>query len=264
VYCWQFTQSRQTSSLTTKNNCSFSSRTPSSTRRQSQLVRPGTLTWAELLGSPSRPLRWLSHSTPTTFQSSSQPSSSSQLGSKSRNGRKLTATRNELTAIDSDRPLPDPPGNTQLAPIAQFIILTQLTAARTPPAQKAATPKPSPAAAPPPPPTAPTAVTTTMPSPENPGLDQSRLLIPRPPPRSDKELSDASSNCEEGMDVGEDGRPAPCTPEAPSAQIIDLSTTRPLQDTRDAPAPPRGPQPAPTGQAPLPVTPSKPSGSSRK
>jgi len=41
------------------------------------------------------------------------------------------------------------------------------------------------------------------------------------------------------MDVGEDGRPAPTTPDAPSALPIDLSTTRPLQQFQDAPAPPQ-------------------------
>ena len=66
------------------------------------------------------------------------------------------------------------------------------------------------------------------------------------------------------MDVGDDGHPAPVTPEAPSTQTIDLSTPRPLKHSRDAPAPPSESQLEPTRQAPPPVTASKPSGSSRK
>jgi len=38
---------------------------------------------------------------------------------------------------------------------------------------------------------------------------------PKAPPPSVEELSDASSDSEEGMDVGDDGRPVPTTPEAP-------------------------------------------------
>jgi len=144
------------------------------------LARPGTLTRTELLGSPSRPLRWLSPLTPTTFPSSSPPSSSFQNGSRSRNRRRVTATPNATTATVSDPPMPDAPRSTQLASIAHFIILPQLTAARTPPSPKALTPKLYPAAAPPPLPTAPIAATTTMPSPENAGLHHSPHLNLRP------------------------------------------------------------------------------------
>jgi len=83
--------------------------------------------------------------------------------------------------IDSDTPLPDAPRNTPPAHTVRFIILDRLTDAKTPSAPRAATPRPSPAAAPPPLPTLPTLVTTTMPSPGNAGLAQSRLLSPRPP-----------------------------------------------------------------------------------
>jgi len=74
---------------------------------------------------------------------------------------------------------------------------------------------------------------------------------PVPPPPSDKELSGASSDIEEAMDVVSDGRLAPTTPDAPSAQTIDLST-------------PIGSQPPSTGLGLPPVTASKPPGSSRK
>jgi len=158
-----------------------SSRTASTTPRRSRLARPGTLTRTELLGYPSRPLRWLSPLTPTTIPSSSPPSSSSQSGSWSRKRLRLTDTPNASTVTALHTPMLDAPRNTQLAPIAHFIILSQLTAARTPPAPKGATPNLFPAAVPPPLPTAGIAVTTTMPSQENAGLDQSPLLNLRPP-----------------------------------------------------------------------------------
>ena len=92
------------------------------------------------------------------------------------------------------------------------------------------------------------------------------VLPPQPEaqPPSDEELSDAYSDSKEAMDMGDDGRPAPATPEAASTRPIDLSTPRLLLQSRKAPAAPSGSQPAPTGWALPPVTPPKPSGSSRK
>jgi len=145
------------------------------------LARPGILTRTEPLGSPSRPLRWLSPLTPTTFPSSSRHSSSSQGGSKSRKRRKLTATLNASTAIASDTPSPDAPRNIQLAPIAHFTILAQRTTVRTPPAPRAATPRPFQAGPPHPRPTARTAAMTTTPPPGSAKLDQAPHLNPRPP-----------------------------------------------------------------------------------
>jgi len=87
---------------------------------------------------------------------------------------------------------------------------------------------------------------------------------PEASPPSDEELSDASSDREEAMDVGDEGRQAPSTPKAPAAQTVDLSTPRPPLRQSDALAAPSGPQPAPTGQVPLPVTPAKPSGPSQR
>jgi len=66
------------------------------------------------------------------------------------------------------------------------------------------------------------------------------------------------------MDVVDDGRQPPSTPKAPATQTVDLSTPRAPLRSRDALEPPSGPQPAPTGQVPLPVTPAKISGPSRK
>jgi len=83
---------------------------------------------------------------------------------------------------------------------------------------------------------------------------------PEAPPPADKELYNTSSNSEEAMDVGDDGRPAPTAPGAPPTLSIDLSTPRPLQQSRDARAPHSGSQPAPTGRGLPPVTPSKPLG----
>jgi len=86
---------------------------------------------------------------------------------------------------------------------------------------------------------------------------------PEAPPPSAEELSDASSDSEEAMDVGDDRRLVPSTPDAQSAHPIDLSTPRPLLQPRAAPAPLSGSQPAPTGRGLPPVTPSKPSRSAR-
>ena len=62
---------------------------------------------------------------------------------------------------------------------------------------------------------------------------------PEAPPPSDNELSDASSESEEAMDVGDKGPPALSAPEAPPAQTIDLSPFGPLHQSRNAPAPPQ-------------------------
>jgi len=89
-------------------------------------------------------------------------------------------------------------------------------------------------------------------------------LQPEAPPPSDEELSHTSSDSEEAMDVGDDGRPAPTTPEAPLTQPIDLSTPRLHQQSRNANAPPSGSQPAATRQGQPLVTSSKTSGPSLK
>jgi len=87
---------------------------------------------------------------------------------------------------------------------------------------------------------------------------------PETPAPSGEELSDASSDSEEAMDVGDHACPAPSTPEAPPAHTVDLSTSRPVHQSKDTHAPPSGSQPAPTGQGLPPLTPYKPSGRSRK
>ena len=93
---------------------------------------------------------------------------------------------------------------------------------------------------------------------------------PAPPPQpeapapSDEELSDPSSESEEDMDVGDDGRTAPSTPEAPPTQAIDLSTPKPVRQSKETNAPPSGSQQAPTGQGLPPLTLYKPSRLSQK
>ena len=118
--------------------------------------------------------------TPTTWENSSQASSSSRSAARSRESSRPIATPNAPTAIDMDTHLPDAPRNTARAHIAHFIILVRPIAAKTAPAPREDMRNPSPTAAPPPPPIAPTAAATTMPSPRNAGLDQSPLLDQRP------------------------------------------------------------------------------------
>src|ERR1700759_2348677 len=173
LYSWQFTQSLVPSSQTTTTNCIPSPSSPSRTRKRKRSSRPGTLTGTEILDYPRKRLRWLSPSTPKTWNPSSQASSSSQSAAKSKRSSKPTATPNAPTAIDLDTHLPDAPRSTPPARIAHFIILVRPTAAKTPPAPKEGTRGPSRDAAPPPPRTAPTAAATMMPSPRNAGLDQS-------------------------------------------------------------------------------------------
>ena len=176
LYSWQFTQYLVPSSQTTTTNCIPSSSGPLRTRKRPRSSRPGTLTRTEILDYPRKRLRWLSPSTPTTWTNSSQASSSSQSAARSRRSSRPIDTPSAPTATDSDTPLPDVPRNTPRAPFVHFIILVQRTNARTPPAPREDTRSRSLGAAQPPRPTAPTAAATTMPSPENAGLDQSPLL----------------------------------------------------------------------------------------
>jgi len=60
------------------------------------------------------------------------------------------------------------------------------------------------------------------------------------------------------MDMSDHGHHTPSTPQAPPIQTIDICTLRPIHRSNDVPAPPSGPQPAPTGLSLQPVTPSNP------
>jgi len=262
LYSWQFTQSGQTSALTTTSNSLRSSKTPFTTPKRSRSAQPGTLTRTELLGSPSRPLRWLSPLTSTTFPSSSPPSSSSQSGSRSKRRRKLTATPNALTATVSDRPTSDAPRSTQLVSIPHYTILAQHTAVRTPPARKAETPKLFQAAAPPPLPTARTVATTTTPFLGNARRDLSPHLNLRPPHRVTKNYPTPPPILRKAWMWPTMAAPHPILPMP--LQPIDLPAPRPLQQSRDARVAPSGSQPAPTRRGLPQVTPTHPAGSARK
>jgi len=241
-----------------------SSKTPSTTPRRARLARPGTLTRTELLGSPSRQLRWSSPLTPTTFPSSSPPCSSFQSGSKSRKRRRLTATPNALTATVSDTPTPDAPRSTQLGPIAHYTILAQHTATRTPPALRAETPRPFQAAAPPPLPTAGTATTTTTPSPENAELDLSPHLnsrLPHPPTRNYQTPPLIARKLWMWATMAAQH---PLLPMPPQPVPLTFPPRDPSSKPETPPPPPTGSQPAPTGRSLPPLTPSDQAGPARK
>ena len=143
-----------------------------------------------MLDSPRKRLRWLSPLTPTTLNTSSPASSSSQNASRSKRWSKQTITPNVPTATASAKPPNAANRSTPHASIACFIILGRLTHARTQPAPKEDTRNPSPPAARPRPPTAPTAAATMMPSPEiaRPGLSGLYAKSPRPTPTTRKPL----------------------------------------------------------------------------
>jgi len=264
LYSWQFTRSRPTFSQPTMNNSSPCSKTPSTTPKQSRSVRPGTLTKTELLGYPSRPLRWLSPLTQTTFPSSSQPSSCSQSGSRS---KKATQANRYTQCLNCYRFGHAHARCTQIHPTCPYCALHHTHSAhrcQNPTCPKGGDTKAVSGCCP-----------TSPPHCPNCGDDhdafsreyRARPVPPRQPeapPTPDEELSDASSDTEEVMDVGDDGHLALATSETPSKETTDTSTPRPLQQTRDAPAPPSGSQPAPTGWGLPPVTPPTPSGSSQK
>jgi len=145
----------------------------------------GTLTLAEILGRPSRPLRWLSPSTPTTFRPLPQGSSSSRRNVRLNLPSPPPEPPSVRTAGDTDTPINDAPPPTPRAPFVRFTILARLTDARIQPAPGAGTISQSHPVVRPRPPIAVTAVVTTLPRSENVRLDLPRLSQPeptRPPP----------------------------------------------------------------------------------
>jgi len=242
----------------TTTTSSTSSRNPSTMQRRSRLGWPGTLTRAELLGSQSRPLRRSSPLTPMMFPSSSLPSSSSQNDSRLRKRRKLTATPNAPTAADSDTPMPDAPRSTPPAPTVRFIILVQLTDARTPPAQREATTGSSQTAVPPPLPTAPIAGTTIMPSQSNAGLDHYPLLNPRPPHILMKNYPTPPLTVRKPWMWATMANKHPLLPKPLQLRLLIFPPPDPPATLGTTPPPPSGPQPAPTGQGLPSVSPSNP------
>jgi len=161
-----------------------------STTKRPRFSQPGTLTRAEILGQPSRPLRWLSPSTPRTFRPLPHGSSSSRRNARLSLPSPPLEPPSVRTAGDTDTPINDAPPPTPLAPFVRFTILVRLTNVRIPPAPGAGTISQSLPVVRPRPPIAATAATTTLPHLENVRLDLPRMSPPepalRPPPQQVK------------------------------------------------------------------------------
>ena len=106
----------------------------SSMTKRPRFSQPGALTLAEILGRPSSPLRWLSPSTPRTYQPSQQGSSSSPRNARSNLPSPSPEPPSVETAGDTDTPINDAPPPTPRVPFVRFIILARLTDVRIPPA----------------------------------------------------------------------------------------------------------------------------------
>jgi len=163
-----------------KRNSSHISGKQSSTTKRPRFSQPGTLTLAEILGRPSRPLRWLSPSTPTTFRPSLQGSLSSPRNARSNLPSPPPSLPSVRIAGDTDTPINDAPPPTPRAPFVRFIILARLTDARIQPAPGAGTISQSHPVVRPRPPIAVTAVVTTLPHSGSVRLDLPRLSQPEP------------------------------------------------------------------------------------
>ena len=145
-----------------KRNSSHISGRQSLTTKQPRFSQPGTLTLAEILGTPSRQLRWLSPSTSSMFRPLPQQSSSSPRGARLNSPSQPTSPPSAETAGDTDTPINDAPPPTPRAPFVRFTILARLTDVRIPPAPGAETISQSHPVARPRSPIAATAVTTTL------------------------------------------------------------------------------------------------------
>jgi len=163
-----------------KRNSSHISGKQSSTTKRPRFSQPGTLTLAEILGRPSRPLWWLSPSTPSTFRPLPQRSSSSRRNERLNLPSPPPEPPSVETAGDTDTPINDAPPPTPRAPLVCFILLAWLTDARIQPAPGAGTISQSHPVVRPRPPIAVTAVTTTLPHSGSVQLDLPRLSQPEP------------------------------------------------------------------------------------
>ena len=163
-----------------KKNSSPISGKQSSTTKRPRFSQPGTLTLAEILGQPSRPLRWLSPLTPRTFWPSHQGSSSSHRNVRLTLPSPPPEAPSVRTVGDTDTPINDAPPPTLRAPFVRFIILARLTDVRIPPAPGAGTISQSHPVVRPRPPITATAVMTTLPHSENVRLDLPPLAAPEP------------------------------------------------------------------------------------
>jgi len=165
-----------------KRNSSHIFGKQSSTTKRPRFSQPSSLTIAEILGQPSRPLRWLSPSTPRMFWHSHQGSSSSHRNARSNLPSPPPEPPSVRTAGDTYTPINDAPPPTPRAPFVRFIILARLTDVRIPPAPGVGTISQSHPVVRPRPPIAATAVITTLPHSGNVQLDLPRLSPPEPAP----------------------------------------------------------------------------------
>jgi len=90
-----------------QRNSSHISARQSSTTKRPRFSQPGTLTLNEILGTPSRPLRWLSPSTLNTCRPSPQGSSSSRRSARSNLRSRRIEPPCVETAGDTDTPIRD-------------------------------------------------------------------------------------------------------------------------------------------------------------
>ena len=163
-----------------KKNSSHISGKQSSTTKRPRFSQPGTLTLAEILGRPSRQLRWLSPSTPTTIWPLLQGSSFSHRNASSNLPSPPPEPPSVRTAGDTDTPINDAPPPTPRAPFVRFTILARLRDARIQPAPGTGTISQSHPVVRPRPPIAVTAVVTTLPHSGSVRLDLPRLSPQEP------------------------------------------------------------------------------------
>jgi len=163
-----------------KRNSSHISGKQSSTTKRPRFSQPGTLTLAEILGRPTRPLSWLSPSTPRTLRPLPQGSSSLHRNARSNFHSAPPEPPSVETAGDTDTPINDAPLPTRFAPFVCFIILVRHTDVRIPHSPRAETNSQSHPGARLRPLIAATAVMTSLPHSGNVRLDLPRLSPPEP------------------------------------------------------------------------------------
>jgi len=167
-----------------KRNSSHISGRQSATTKRPPFSQPGTLTLTEILGVPSRPLRWLSLSTITMYRPSHQGSSSSRRNARLNFSSQPTDPPSVETVGDTDMLINDAPPPTHSAPFVRFSILACLTDVRIPPAPGAGTISQSHPVVRPRPSIAATAVMTTLLHSRSVRLDLTQLAPPDLHPQS--------------------------------------------------------------------------------
>jgi len=167
-----------------KRNSSHISGRQYSTAKRPRFSQPGTLTRAEILWAPSRPLRWLSPWTPSTLRPLLQVSSSSPRNAWSNLPSQQSTPPSVETARHTDTLLSDALSLTRRAPFVRFIIHARLTDVRIQPAHGAGTISQSHPVVRPRSPIAATAVMTTLPPSKSVRLDLDLLSPPKIPPQN--------------------------------------------------------------------------------